>query len=155
MSPITHARLTDVGLLAIRAMVGFVGIFHGAQKLFGAFGGSGIAGFANHLEKMGIPMPELSAWAAGIAEFGGGSLVLIGLLTRIAAMPFIFTMLVAYFAAHGGKFALQQGGGEYALTLAIVLLGLVLTGPGRLSVDAFLFRPMVRGEHIRARAARA
>jgi putative oxidoreductase len=124
----------DLGILVIRLWIGFIGIFHGSQKLFGLFGGKGIAAFADSLEQLNVPMPVPSAWAAGIAEFGGGLLVAIGLLSRIGAIPLIFTMLVAYFVAHKGKFVATASGGEYALTIAIVLIGLIIAGPGKYAV---------------------
>lgn len=133
---IQATRNPDLGLLLIRSMIGIVGIFHGSQKLFGLFGGHGIDGFAGYLASLGVPAPVPSAWLAGLAEFGGGLLVALGIAPRVAALPFLFAMLVAFFAAHGGKFEMQQGGGEYALTLAVVLAGLVFTGPGRFTVPA-------------------
>lgn len=128
----------DFGLLLIRVMVGIVGIFHGSQKLFGLFGGPGIDGFAGYLGSLGIPAPVVSAWLTGLAEFAGGLLLVLGIVPRIAALPFLFAMLVGFFVGHGGKFAAQQGGGEYALTLAMVLAGLVFTGPGCFTVPAMV-----------------
>jgi len=130
----------DLGLLVMRAMVGFVGIFHGAQKLFGAFGGEGMAGFVEGIKKLDIPMPTPSAWAAAIAEFAGGILVMLGLFTRVGAAFFAFTMAVAFAVGHKAKFSAQDGGGEYPLTLCAVLIGLMLTGGGRFSLDAVLWR---------------
>ena len=130
----TKPMLTDVGLLMIRVWIGFIGVFHGSQKLFSAFGGKGIAGFAEGLQKMNIPMPLVGAWAAAIAEFGGGILIILGLFSRIAALPLMFTMLVAFFVAHKGVFAVQHGGGEYPLTIAVILLALVIAGPGRFAL---------------------
>lgn len=121
----------DLGLLLIRVMVGLVFVYHGAQKLFGAFGGPGISGFAGHLEKMGFMAPLVSAWLAALAEFIGGLALISGWHMRLASLPLIFTMLVASFKVHGGAFGLQNNGMEYALTLAVVLLGLLFTGPGR------------------------
>ncbi len=131
----------DAGLLVIRVMVGIVGLFHGSQKLFGAFGGPGIKGFAHYLEPLNIPMPVASAYAAALTELVGGALVLVGLFQRLAALPWIFAMLVAFFMMHKGKFDVTAGGGEYALTLAAVLLGLVFTGPGRWSIDRIICGP--------------
>lgn len=135
---LSRIRNPDLGLLLIRLMVGVVGLFHGSQKLFGLFGGHGIDGFAGYLGALGIPAPGLSAWLAALSEFVGGALLALGIVPRLAAAPFLFAMLVAFFVAHGGKFALQQGGGEYALTLAVVLLALIFTGPGRYTVPALL-----------------
>ena len=130
--------LTDVGLLLIRVMPAIVFMFHGSQKLFGAFGGPGMEGFTSGLEKMGVPMPGANAYLAACAEFFGGVALLLGAGTRIAVVPLVVTMLVASFVAHGGAFSLANHGMEYALTLAVVTAGLGLTGAGRLSVDGLL-----------------
>ena len=131
--------LTDTGLLIARSMIGVVGIYHGGQKLFGMFGGGGFASTAEAMEAMGMPLPTLSAMAAGSAEFFGGIAIALGLLTRFAGANFAFTMLVASFAVHGGAFGAQNGGMEYPLTLGMVALALTLTGAGRFSIDRVLF----------------
>jgi putative oxidoreductase len=129
----------DLGLLAIRLMVGWVFIFHGAQKLFGWFGGFGLEATAGFFaEKLHLPMPYASAVAAASTEFFGGILLAIGLLTRLVCVPLFVTMMVASFVAHAGKFGLPEGM-EYALTLGVVVFGLALIGPGRLSFDGLLF----------------
>lgn len=132
----------DVGLLMIRAILCVVLVYHGSQKVFGAFEGPGMGAFAGMMQKMEMPMPVAAAWAAALAELVGGALVGIGLLTRLAALPAAFTMFVAAFVVHGHAFSVltePHMGMEYPLTLGIVLAGLILTGPGRLSLDALLF----------------
>ncbi|QDT39076.1 DoxX family protein [Stratiformator vulcanicus] len=134
---------TDLGLLAIRGMVGWVMFFHGAQKLWGWFtetGEPGLEGFKGFLTKLEIPYPELNAYMAGGTEFFGGCLLMAGLMTRLVSIPVAITMGVAAFVAHSGTFSNQAGGMEYALTLMVVTIGILLTGPGRLSLDALLFR---------------
>lgn len=130
MNPI---RTPDLGLLLIRVMVGVVFVYHGQGKLFG-----GLEGFAGHLEGMGIPAPGLAALLAALAEFGGGLVLIAGVLFRWALWPLVFTMMVAAFRAHAGKFGLQDGGMEYALTLGVVVVGLILTGPGAYSLERWL-----------------
>ena len=130
----TQAVMTDIGLLAIRAMLGTVFMYHGSQKLFAWFGGSGIEGFAGFLGTQGVPLPTLNAYMAAGAEFFGGLLILIGLLARLASIPVAFTMLVAAFMVHGHAFSSQNDGLEYPLTLAVVTIGIGLIGPGRLTV---------------------
>jgi len=130
----------DVGLLIIRGMVGFILFYHGAQKLFGWFGGHGLAGFASYLKDKKVPMPEVNAYVAGGTEFLGGILLMVGLLTRLVCLPAAFTMAVAFAVGHGGKFNVLSGGGEYAFTLCVVLIGLALTGAGRISADARVFK---------------
>lgn len=130
--------LVHAGLLLIRLMIGVVFVFHGSQKLFGAFGGPGLQGFSGYLESMRIPFPYLSAVLAGCAEFFGGLAVFTGVGMRLLAVPLAFTMLVGCFTAHAGKFSVQEGGMEYALTLCVVVIGLALTGPGQWTLLALL-----------------
>lgn len=132
---------TDLGLFVIRAMLGIVFMFHGAQKLFAWFGGNGLDAFAQFLAKLDVPMPQLSAYLAGGAEFFGGAALLLGLWTRLVSVPLVITMMVAAFAVHGGTFSAQAGGMEYPLTLGVVTFGLLLAGGGRLSLCG-LFRPL-------------
>ncbi|MGP5504003.1 DoxX family protein [Psychrobacter celer] len=108
--------------LILRVPVGLILAAHGAQKLFGWFGGNGLAGTAQWLSSMGIEPGYLMALLAGGAEFFGGLALVIGLLTRPAALVAAFTMLVAIFSVHigNGLFA-ADGGYEYALTLFVAL----------------------------------
>ena len=132
-------RAADLGLLLIRAMVGVVFVYHGQGKLFG-----GLDGFAGHLAGMGVPAPQLAALLAALSEFVGGLVLIAGVAFRWTLWPLVFTMMVAAFKAHAGKFSIQDGGMEYALTLGVVVLGLALTGPGGLAVDRWL--PFNRAE---------
>ena len=134
MNANTHNRLADTGLLLIRAVLAAVFVYHGSQKLFGWFGGYGIAGTAGWMASVGIPFPTLSTVLAASAEFFGGIILLLGTGTRLAAIPMAFTMLVAILTAHRTGFNAATGGMEYALTLGVVLVGLALIGPGRLTV---------------------
>ncbi|QDT65662.1 DoxX family protein [Calycomorphotria hydatis] len=135
--------LNDLGLLGIRAMVGVVMTFHGAQKLLGWWGGKGIEGFQPFVEGLGSPFadyPLIFTYAAAVSEFGGGLLLIIGLLTPISALAVAGTMGVASFMVHAGKFSLQDGGMEYSLTLMVLALCLIFTGPGMFSIDRMFFR---------------
>lgn len=125
----------DLGLLLIRALVGVVFVFHGSQKLFGLFGGPGIAGFAGWLESLGFPLPYANAVLAGSAELVGGLALLTGVGLRVLSPALVGTMLVAAFTAHSG-FDATKGGMEYPLTLAFVVAGLGLTGAGRYTLAA-------------------
>lgn len=129
---------TDLGLLAVRLVVGFTGFYHGSQKLFGVFGGDGIRAFADALVTLGVPMPGVSAWLAALAEFVGGIMVGLGVFPRLAALPFAFTMFVASFTAHAGRWGAQHGGMEYPFTLGVVLVALALIGPGRHTIHAWV-----------------
>jgi len=134
------------GLLLIRGIVGYVMFHHGAAKLFtqkiGWLGGGGMQGFIPHVPDLGIPgvSQETLAYAAALAEFGGGILLMLGLATRLAAIPVAVTMGVAVFKVHWGTFS-GPGGMEFPLTLMLVALGLVFTGPGKFAVDALFRRP--------------
>jgi putative oxidoreductase len=132
--------LNDLGLLSVRLALAAVFLYHGSQKVFGLFGGPGLAQFGEMLGSQGFPMPQLSAYLAGGAEFFGGLAMLLGVLTRLAAIPLMVTMAVAAFKVHGQAFSLEHGGMEYALTLLLISLGLFFTGPGRISLDALIWR---------------
>src|SRR5947209_13990009 len=80
-SAVRSVHNPDLALLIMRVMLGVIGIFHGSQKVFAAFGGPGPEGFAQALAKMGVPAPTLAAWITGLAELIGGVLVGIGLWT--------------------------------------------------------------------------
>ena len=138
-------------------MVGVVFVFHGSQKLFGLFAGPGLADFAQFLQQLHVPAPQYMAVLAGAAEFFGGIALGLGLWSRIAVIPMIVTMLVAIVMVHHSAFSAQNDGMEYPLTLAVVLLGLGLTGPGKFSVGALLStkRPVVptgSAEHVSGNA---
>ena len=123
----------DLGLLLARVMLGVVFAFHGAQKLFGWFGGGGFDATVQAFTGMEMPMPTVSAALAGGAEFFGGVALIAGFASRLASIPLTFTMLVAALAVHGSAFGLQNGGMEYALTLAINAAAVGLLGPGRIA----------------------
>lgn len=136
-----HERTKIYAWPLIRFFAGIMLVPHGAQKLFGAFGGGGLSGTAAYLQKMGLEPAMPLAVLAGCAEFFGGLLVAIGLLTRPAALAGFILMAVAVLQVHlpNGFFA-TQGGYEYPLLWGIVLLAIVLRGGGHLSVDRALGR---------------
>jgi putative oxidoreductase len=124
----------DIGLLLIRVLPGVVFILHGMQKLFGALGGPGLHGFADYLASMGVPEPLFAATLAAGFEFVGGLSLLSGIGARILAIPLFFDMAVACMLAHRHAFFLNNGGMEYALTLAFIMLGIAILGPGRITI---------------------
>lgn len=132
LSKLSHVT-PDLGLLAMRLMAGAVFAFHGSQKLFGLFGGHGIAGTAGWMESIGIPFGTASAIAAGATELLGGLALLTGVGVRWLGVPLAFTMLVGALTAHSG-FDVTKGGMEYPLVLAALSLGLAATGPGRFAL---------------------
>lgn len=131
--------MVDAGLLVLRVVLGGIFAAHGAQKLFGSFGGPGLKGTAGFHEQLGIKPPYLMAVLAGLAEFVGGLLVAVGFLTPLAALALIVVMIVAVFTVHvrNGFFSMN-GGYEFNLALAGMALTLLLTGAGALSVDGAL-----------------
>ena len=143
MTPESAARVTarDIGLFLIRGIVGVVFLFHGSQKLFGWFEGPGLQNWEQALAQMQVPYPHVSAILSGCAEFFGGLFFLLGLFTRIAAIPIAITMAVAVFKVHNTTFSItaEPMGMEYALTLGLVAIGIAFTGPGRLSLDHVLW----------------
>ena len=112
---------------------------HGAQKLFGWFGGYGLEGTAGWMTSIGLEPGLLMASMAGGAEFIGGLLLIVGLLVRPAALMLAVTMVVAIVTVHlpNGLF-LANNGYEFGLALLAVSIGLVLRGAGSLSVDSVL-----------------
>ena len=137
---------TDAGWapLALRLPVGIVFAAHGAQKLFGLFGGYGLEGTGQWMDSIGIHPGYWMALLAGGAEFFGGLALLIGLLVRPAAAALAVTMIVAIFSVHIDKgLFMANNGYEFALALLAVTVALLVSGAGRLSVDARLTLPAV------------
>ncbi|HSH08941.1 MAG TPA: DoxX family protein [Oceanipulchritudo sp.] len=124
--------------MTIRIALGLIMIGHGAQKLFGWFGGYGLSGTGQFFaESLGMKPGVLMAALAGGGEFFGGLLVLVGLMTRPGAALIGFTMLVAIVKVHGGSFFLPTGM-EYVLALLAMSVSLVISGGGKLSIDGLL-----------------
>lgn len=127
----------EVGLFLIHAVIGTLLMGHGAQKLFGVLGGYGLEGTAGYMEGFGLRPGKLFAATAGSAELVGGTLLAVGLFTPLAAALIASTMLVAARTDHAGKgLWIFNGGSEYVLTVAAVVLGLAFNGAGAWSVDA-------------------
>ena len=128
-----------LGLLILRLVVGLTMTAHGAQKLFGWFGGYGLTGTGGFLEQLGFIPGRRNALFAGVAEFAGGLLLALGLATPLAATLIISVMFVAVATVHvkHGYFNHNQGF-EYNLTLAVVALSLAIMGAGPVSVDGVL-----------------
>jgi putative oxidoreductase len=129
----------SIGLLILRLVVGLTLAAHGAQKLFGWFGGYGIAGTGQFMEQLGFRPGWRYAAQAGLAELLGGLLLAAGFLTPAAAAAVGAVMLVAAVSAHIKKgFFAHNGGYEYTFVLGAVAVGLAFTGPGALSLDQAL-----------------
>ena len=134
--------MIDIGFLVLRLVLGVIFIGHGAQKLFGSFGGPELKGTAQGFEQIGLRPGRLMALMAGLAELVGGILVAVGFLTPLAALALIAVMVVAVLTVHlrNGFFA-QNGGYEFNLALAGMALTLLLAGAGALSLDSVLGVP--------------
>lgn len=132
----TDAR--DTGLLALRLGVGAALTAHGAQKLFGLFGGHGLDGAGKFFDSIGFRPGKLNALAAGLGEAGGGLLLAAGLATPAAGAAAAGTMVVASSMHRDKGFFAQNGGYEYPAVLGLVAASLALGGPGELSLDAVL-----------------
>lgn len=135
---INRVLLTDSSFtsLALRLSAGTIFVAHGAQKLFGSFGGNGLEGTGQWMASIGLEPGYLMALAAGSAEFFGGIALLLGLLTRPAALVLALTMLVAIMTVHlpNGLF-MDNGGYEFGLALLGISVALVFNGGGKLSLD--------------------
>lgn len=119
---------TDVGLLLLRLLAGLSLAFaHGLGKLPPS------DGFVSMLGNVGLPAPGLLAWLSGFAEFGGGLLLAIGLLTRPAALFIIINMSVALIFAHAGDAFAER---EKAILFCSIALLYLFSGAGRYSLDA-------------------
>ena len=129
----------DLGLLILRFVVGLTLAAHGAQKLFGWFGGYGLDATGQFMETLGFQPGRRHAALAGLTEAGGGVLLALGLLTPLGAALIASVMLVATITVHlrNGFFA-PSGGFEYNLVLATAAVSLAFSGPGALSIDALL-----------------
>ncbi|WP_090674083.1 DoxX family protein [Paenibacillus tianmuensis] len=128
-----------LGLLLVRLVVGLLFIGHGAQKLFGWFGGHGPKGTGGWMESVGIKPGVVMAVLAGLMELLGGVLFAAGLLTPLAAALIAATMLGAIVKVHGPNGLWSTANGyEYQLVLMVVVIGVALTGAGAYSLDALL-----------------
>lgn len=132
----------DWSLTFLRLVVGFVFVFHGYGKFAGD---ASIAGFAQGLESMGMPLPLLNAYLAVAAEFIGGLMLMLGLGARLASIPIIFTMLVAIAMVHGKNgFSMAASGFEYNLVLIAGALPILRNGGGLFSLDSLIASMMKR-----------
>lgn len=129
----------DVGVLLLRVPVGVLLMGHGAQKLFGWFGGGGPEKTGQMMTALGYPHGRLMGVAAGLGELGAGAGIALGAATPLTSAGLIATMANAAVSAHlpKGLWA-QHGGFEYPLVLGTGAAALAVHGPGSLSVDAAL-----------------
>jgi putative oxidoreductase len=135
---------TDAGWgpFALRIPVGIIFAAHGAQKLFGWFGGHGLEGTGQWMASIGLSPGYLMALLAGSAEFFGGLALILGLLVRPAGAVLAFAMLVAILSVHiGNGLFMSNNGYEFGLALLAVAVSLAISGAGRGSLDRLLAQP--------------
>jgi putative oxidoreductase len=139
-TPLSTAEPTrphDIGLLLLRLVVGSTMAAHGAEVLFGSFGGPGLAGAARYFTSVGYTGGQVMAVVAGGSQFLGGLGLAVGLLTPLSGAAIVGTMINAVAVKwHGGFFI--PTGFEYELTVATVAATLALSGPGRFAVDRLI-----------------
>lgn len=129
----------DLALTVIRVTVGLVIAGHGAQKLFGAFGGPGLERWHGAVASMGFAQPRVMATLAAFVEFFGGLMLAVGFLTPVVAAALAIDMVVAVIKVHWPKgMWVTNGGYEYTLVLFVALVMLGLAAPSAYSVDAVL-----------------
>lgn len=132
--------MINLGLLITRLVIGVLFIGHGAQKLFGSFGGYGLKGTGGWFESIGMKPGITMALIAGLAELFGGILFALGLLTPLAGIMIAGTMVMAIVKVHGPNGLWSTSNGyEYNLTLLAVAIGVALIGPGQYALDTLLF----------------
>ena len=133
------ATNTSLSQLALRIPVGIIFVAHGAQKLFGSFGGYGLEGTGQWMASIGLNPGYLMALLAGSGEFFGGLALILGLLVRPAAAVLAFTMVIAIVTVHiGNGLFMSNDGYEFGLALLAALVALAISGAGRGSLDAML-----------------
>jgi putative oxidoreductase len=124
------------GLLILRLVVGLTMAAHGAQKLFGWWGGPGMSNWTQSVRRLRIRPAQPWAWVAALSEFGGGLLLALGLLSPLGSLAIIGAMLVAIATVHLSKgFWVSKGGYEFNLSIIGAAAALAITGPGAYSLD--------------------
>jgi putative oxidoreductase len=135
--------VTALGLLVLRLAIGLILAGHGAQKLFGWWGGPGMAGWTGAMGKMRVRPAVAWAWVSALAEFGGGLLFALGFLSPLGSMAIAGSMLVALITVHLPRgFWNTKGGYEFNLSILAAVVAVAIAGPGAYSLDAlFGIRP--------------
>ncbi len=131
--------MSNLAALLLRLVIGGLLAGHGAQKLFGSFSGPGLEGTSGFMEMLGLRPGRPWAVLAGLSEFGGGLLTLLGFLNPLGPLGVIGSMAMATVTAHKGKPVwVTEGGAELPLTNIAAATALILNGPGKWSLDRAL-----------------
>lgn len=129
------------GLLLIRLVIGLTFAGHGAQKLFGWFGGHGLEGTGRFYESLGMKPGRPLALLSGLGEVAAGLMFAAGLFIPLAALLIVVIMLVAIVTVTGKNgYWVTRNGAEYSVAIIAVAIGVALTGPGAYALDSLLFR---------------
>jgi putative oxidoreductase len=139
------------GPAVLRLAIGAVFVAHGAQKLFGIWGGGGLTATAGFFSQLGLTPAYPLAVLVALVEFVGGALLILGALTPFAAFVLAINMAVAIWKVHAVHGFFLPAGYEYAMALLGGLVALMLTGPGALSVDGWRARSAEARAYGRAR----
>lgn len=139
------------GPVVLRVTVGAVFVAHGAQKLFGIWGGGGLADTAGFLAQLGLTPAFPLAVLVALVEFVGGLMLIAGAFTLYAAATLIINMAVALWKVHLAHGFFLPAGYEFVLTLIGALVALMLTGPGPFSIDGSRARSAEAEAYGRAR----
>jgi putative oxidoreductase len=124
----------NLALLILRVAVSLPVLYHGSAILFGAFGGPGPQNFAAFIRQ-----PAVVGYLVGLAQLAGGIAILLGALQRIGSVCVILVMMGAIYLIHlPHGFDIGKGGYEFALTVLLVNLGLLISGPGAYSLSGIL-----------------
>lgn len=124
------------GLLILRLILGLTVAAHGAQKLFGWWGGPGMSKWTESVKRLRIRPAQPWAWIAALSEFGGGFLLALGLLSPLGSLAIVGAMLVAITTVHLSKgFWVSKGGYEFNFAIIGGAAALAFTGPGAYSLD--------------------
>jgi putative oxidoreductase len=136
---VNTSRVNDTAPAIVRLVQGSLMAGHGAQKLFGSFGGHGVEGTSGFMEMLGLRPGRPWAVLAGLSEFGGGVLTVLGLLNPLGPLGVIGSMSMATAKAHWGKpIWVTEGGPELPVTNISIASALMLAGPGKYSLDRAL-----------------
>jgi putative oxidoreductase len=131
--------MSNLAALVLRVVQGTLLAGHGAQKLFGSFEGPGLEGTSGFMEMLGLKPGRPWAVLAGLCEFGGGVLTLLGLLNPLGPLGVIGSMAMATATVHRGKpIWVTEGGAELPVTNIAASTALILNGPGKYSLDRAL-----------------
>ena len=128
----------NFALLILRIAGSVPVLYHGSAILFGTFGGPGPQNFAAFIHQ-----PAVVGYLVGLAQFAGGLAILLGALQRVGAVCVIIVMIGAIFLAHlPHGFDISKGGYEHALTVLLISLSLLISGPGAYSLSGILPGPL-------------